>query len=107
MYIGLAWLSSLGCQAQRDGLQDVRIRPLDTLTAVKEADSVLIADVVSVRDLREVSVKREGFTDFVRLAEMDVTLAVLRVLKGPPLPTETHPAGSRGVFFLIQRNGVF
>jgi hypothetical protein len=127
MYVGLAWLSSLGCQAQGDGFQDVRIRPLDPLTAVKEADSVLIAAVVSVRDLREVSVKRGGVTDSVRLAEMDVTLAVLRVLKGPSLPTEIHfrfydargydqlgppqglasPAGSRGVFFLTQWNGVF
>src|SRR5215475_14544606 len=77
------------CRAQRqEWPADLRLANLDAPTAIDHADSVVLASVLGRRDLRELPTNWQGGAAPKTLAEVEVSLKVLRVLKGPRLPTE-------------------
>jgi hypothetical protein len=117
-----------GCQAQMPSPKDLRAKMLDIRTAAQESDLVVLAYPVSQRDLRRLAAPVANQPESLRLAETETTLRVLRVLKGPRLPSEIRfhyydargytqvgppqgPSGhmgSRGIFFLnIRSDGSF
>jgi hypothetical protein len=104
---------------------DFMMKTLDMTTAVKEADSIVLAYPLTRRELGHVSVYLDQRVEPLHLLETDTTLKVMRVFKGPVLPEEIHvrhyegygyiltgppqgpsgKMGSKGVFFLRQRPG--
>jgi hypothetical protein len=116
------------CQERAPAPLDIRVKTLDPLSATKEADSIALARVLSHRNIRKVTIHREGALDPARFEETETTLRVLRILKGPPLQSEIQylfydaqgyaqfgpprgpsgPVGSSGIFFLRrQQDGNF
>ena len=127
--VGVALLLTT-CRAQRqEWPADLRLANLDAPTAIDHADSIVLASVLGQRDLRELPTNWQGGATPKTLVEVEVSLKVLQVLKGPPLPAEIQfrfydgrgytfivgppkgpsgPIGSSGIFFLRRRaDGVF
>lgn len=119
----------LNCRAQGSWPPDLHVAGLDPPTAVDRSDLIVLALVLGHRDISFVPTPWRGDADPKRLAEVEVTLKPLQVIKGPTVPAEIRfrfydgrdykvvtgmpkgasgPIGSSGVFFLNRRaDGTF
>jgi hypothetical protein len=64
-------------------MQDARIKTLNPREAIEEADVILIAVPLSSKDLRRVQAYRDAGGDPIALVEVETTIRVLQVIKGP------------------------
>lgn len=76
------------CQERALVPEDLHVRTLDPAAAVKESDSIIVAVPLSHRDVRKLTLPPVGPVSPTGLAETETRVAVLQVLKGPPLPSE-------------------
>ncbi len=103
--------------------KDIRQRTLDPLLDLAESDSVVLAYPMSKREVRGVTTPRADGGPVLAIAEIEVTLRTLHVLKGPPLPPEVKyrfygggnyiqvgpqqgpcdAMGAKGIYFLRRR----
>ena len=120
---------SSGCQQFAAPPSDLRLENLNPIKAVEEADLILLAYPVAQRDVAKLTFRAVGNGEPLKLLESETTLDVVRVIKGPALPSQIRfqhyrpwgekmlagpprgPSGpmlSRGIFFLDRRpEGVF
>jgi len=118
------FLAMSACGAQPSLPADLRSATLDPSTAVDRADSIVVATVMGHRDIQEFPTPWRGDGDPKRLAEVEVSLKVIQMIKGQQLPAEVRyrfydgrgygvvfgmpkgpsgPVGSTGIFFLARR----
>jgi hypothetical protein len=64
-------------------IQDARIKTLNPREAIEEADVILIAVPLSSKDLRGAHAYRDTGGNPIALVEVETTLRVLQVIKGP------------------------
>jgi hypothetical protein len=117
------------CRPQSEWPPDIHGEVLDAPTAINSADSIVLAVPLRHRDIREWAPRSRTEPGPPKLAEVETTLKVLRVLKGPALPEEIEfrfydgrgyrlvigmpkgpsgPIGTSAIFFLRQRpDGTF
>lgn len=118
--VAIALAASLAACSKPD---DIRQRTLDPLRDLAESDSVVLACPVSEREIRRVTTPRADGATVLAIAETEITLRTLHVLKGPPLPREVKyrfygggdyiqigpqqgpsgAMGAKGIYFLRRR----
>jgi hypothetical protein len=122
--VGVLWA---GCQRPAPPPPDLHVETLNVPTAANRSDLILLAVPLSHRDVRVFANPWRGVGEPKRQAEVETTLKVLRVIKGPPLPAEVRfrayygrdyffvtgmpkgpaPIGLSAIFFLERRpNGI-
>jgi len=116
-----ALLLLAACLHPQDWPSDLRVETLDAPIAVSTCDSIVLAAPMYRRDIREFATPWKGEAEAKRLADVETTLKVLQVLKGPPIPPVIRftfydgrgytfvigmpkgpsvPIGTPGIFFL-------